>query len=233
MEVSTMAVTVTLFDYIKSELIKRGLNEFQDSNGKFVFFDEEAQFITMILGYDKNVADIVDHLFTGVSLNQRVYDSHFKKAFLYRFLNRQINRQTIEAFRVELLSTFISNNQYLNNMYENLDQFITQSQTNENTNKQKNEQLNDGKTTTDNRQAFANLPQNNVQLDVDNTVMDSASDNTISRNKQTNNQKNTGETTGESVTESKSYQFDALFKSNGLLEQLLNEFDKKCFMQVW
>lgn len=228
-----MAVTVTLFDYIKSELIKRGLNEFKDESGKLVFFDEEAQFMTMILRYDENVADIVNRLFTGVSLNQRAYDVHFKKAFLYRFLNRQINRQTIEAFRVELLSTFISNDQYLNNLYENLDQYITQTQTSDNTTRQENEQQTDGLTTTDNRQAYAQLPQSNVQLDVDSTVMTHANDNTISRNKQHNNQMNNGITEAESHTQNKVYQFDQLFKSNGLLEQILNTFDRKCFLQIW
>lgn len=228
-----MAVTVTLFDYIKSELIKRGLNEFKDSSGKFVFFDEEYQFMTKILTYDEDVSDIVDYLFTGVSLNHREYDMYFKKIFTLRFLNRQINRQTVESFKVELLLTFLVHQDYINTVYTDLDKYLHQSQINENTNKQTNNQQNDGSTTTDNRQAYAQLPQNNVQLDVDSTVMDSASDNTISRNKQANKQTNVGETTGESKTENKSYSFNELFKSHGLLEHVLNEFDKKCFLQIW
>ena len=226
-------MTTTLFRIIQSELIEQGFNEFVNSDGNLILFDSDHQFTTKILNYDTDVREIVDHLFIGVSLTKREHDEHFKKMFINRFINRRINRQTIEAFKFELQSTFLMNQNYMNTVYTDLDKYITQSQINENTNKQTNEQLNDGETTSDNRQAYAQLPQNNVQLDVNSTVMDSASDNTISRNKQTNKQNNTGETTGESKTENKSYQFTELFKSNGLMEQILNEFDKKCFMQTW
>lgn len=228
-----MAVTVTLFDYIKSELINSGLNEFKDTNGKFVFFDEQQQFITKMLTYDSDVQNIVDHLFTGLSLTHRENDEHFKKTFLMRFLNRQINFQTVESFRVALLSTFLMQQYYINTVYADLDKYINQSQINENTNKQTNEQRTDGSTTADNRQAYAQLPQNNVQLDVDSTIMESANDNTISRNKQINQQENAGETTGESRSENKSYQLNELLKASTIMENIFNEFDRKCFLQVW
>lgn len=225
--------TTTLFNVIRSELIKQGHDEFVDSQGNLVLFDPDHQFMQKILNYDEDVSDIVDHLFNGVSIEKREYDQHFKKSFLFLFLNRQINRQTIEAFKVELSLTFMMHQSFITSVYTDLDKYIHQSSINQSSSKQMNKQDNEGTTTTDNRQAFANLPQNNVQLDVDNTVMDSASDNTISRNKQTNKQTNDGETTNESKTENKTYQFDELFKSNGLLEQVLNEFDKKCFLQFW
>ena len=228
-----MAVTVTLSDYIKSELINQGLSEFKDTNGKFIFFDEQQQFITKMLTYDEDVSDIVDRLFTGLSLTNRENDMHFKKTFLMRFLNRQINFQTVESFRVALLSTFLMNQHYMNTVYNDLDNYITQSQINANTTKQTNEQRTDGSTTADNRQAYAQLPQNNVQLDVDSTIMESANDNTISRNKQTNQQENTGETTGESRSENKSYQLNELLKASTIMENIFNEFDRKCFLQVW
>src|SRR5699024_6908441 len=64
-----------------------------------------------------------------------------------------------------------------------------------------------GNTTTDNRQARSDLPQNRVNLDVNNTIMATANENDISRNKQTNSQdtegstknKTTGSNTGEST----------------------------------
>lgn len=226
-------ITITLYDYIKSDLIQQGFNEFKDKNGKFVFMNEEYQFMTKILSYDDDIKKIINKLFTGVSLNNRQNDEHFKKTFLYRFLNRQINFQTVESFRVSLLSTFLMNQQYINTVYDELDQYITQKQLNENINNQTNKQLSDGSTTTDNRQAYAQLPQNNVQLDVDSTVMNSANDNTISRNKQINQQENTGETTGQSESESKSYQLNELLKSSQIMENIFNEFDRKCFLQVW
>lgn len=258
-------VTVTLYKIIQSELIKKGLNEIVDSNGNLVFFNEEAQFITKIFSYDQDISDIVDRLFTGVSLDFSENDVHFKKTFLYRFVNRQINRQTIEAFRLELLATFLMNKDYINKIYSELDKYLTQtktdtqnnkqtnnetnSQTNRQTNLETNEQTNDGTTTSDNRDAETTLPQNNVQIDVDSTILTSANRNSISRNKQANVQttvaENSGESDslssgmsdsesiGESFSENKEYRLDELFKSNGLQERLYNIFDQKCFMQIW
>lgn len=226
-------ITTTLFNVIKSELINEGFNEFVDDDGILIIYEEDLQFITKILKYDSDVQKIVEKLFTGLSLTNRENDEHFKKTFLVRFLNRQINFQTVESFRVALLSTFLMNQHYMNTVYNDLDTYINQSQINENTTKQTNEQRTDGSTTADNRQAYAQLPQNNVQLDVNSTIMESANDNTISRNKQVNQQENTGETTGESRSENKSYQLNALLQSSTIMENIFNEFDRKCFLQVW
>ena len=226
-------VTITLYDYIKSELIKQGFDEFKDENGKFVFMNEEYQFMTKILRYDEDVSNILDKVFTGVSLRKREYDQHFKRAFLSRFADRSINRQTIEGFRLQLLSTFLSNEQFLNHLYEDVDKYITQTQENNQNTSQEGTQSNDGNTSTDNRQAYAELPQNNINLDVDDTVMHSANDNTISRNKQTNQQETKNDSISESQGINRNYQFSELFKANGLLDKVLDDFDKKCFLQVW
>lgn len=226
-------ITTTLYNVIRSELIKEGFNEFVDDDGNLIIFEEESQFMTKILTYDSDVQKIVNKLFTDLSLNDLEKDEHFKQTFLMRFLNRQINFQTIESFKVSLLSTFLINERFINTVYDDLDKYINQSQINESTNKQTNEQLTDGSTTVDNRQAYSQLPQNNVQLDVNSTIMESANDNTISRNKQINQQENTGETLGESKTENKSYQLNELLKSSQIMENIFNEFDRKCFLQVW
>src|SRR5699024_12562035 len=123
----------------------------------------------------------INYKFSGVSINKKENDKHFKKSFLSRFVNRQINRQTVEAFKMELLSTFISNETFINTLYEDIDKYIEQTNTTNGDTNQINKQLNNGSTTTDNRQAFADLPQSSTNLDVDNTIMDHATDNTISR----------------------------------------------------
>lgn len=226
-------MTTTLFNIIRSELIKKGLNEFFDDEGNLVLFNEDHQFMTKILSYDEDVSEIVDKLFSGLSLKDPDHDIHFKKTFIYRFINRRINRQTIEAFKLELLSVFMSHQDYINRVYLDMEKYVTQTATSESQNKQTNNQLIDGTTTSDNRSAFADLPQTAVNLDVDNTVMQYPSDNTISRNKQTNRQETDGETLGEHVSENKVYRLDELFKTNGVLEEIFNKFDLKCFMQVW
>lgn len=226
-------VTTTIYNFIQSELIKRGYNEIVDTQGNLVFFDDDHQFMTKIFSFDDDVVEIVDDLFNGFCLDDNVHDIHFKKAFLYRFINRQINKQTIESFKIELISTFLMNQDYINRVYSDLDKYVTQKQTNESESEQKNKQLNDGSTISDNRSAFADLPQSTSNLDVNDTVMQYPSDNTISRNKQTNTSETDGETTGLNTSENRSYQLDELFKTNGVLEQIYNTFDVKCFLQVW
>src|SRR5699024_230718 len=116
--------TTTIFNIIRSELIKNGNREFESdtsqndvfSFGEFVFYDENYQFTEKILRYDEDVTDIIDYIFSGVSLNKEEHDKHFKKGFLSRCVNRQINRQTVEAFKMELLSTFISNETFINTL---------------------------------------------------------------------------------------------------------------------
>lgn len=226
-------MTVTLYNIIQNELVKKEISEYVDADGNLVFFEEESQFLTKILTYDTDVAGIVDKLFTGVSLGNREYDEHFKRGFVNRFADRRINRQTVEGFRQVLLTTFLQHQRYINSVYAELDKFITQQQTTEQENKSKNHQQTDGTALTDNRSAFANLPQSNVHLDVDSTVMTTASDNTISRNKQRNEQINITVGDGTNTSTSTSYRLEELLKSNGLEERIYDEFDLKCFIQIW
>src|SRR5699024_8795534 len=121
-------VTTTIYNIIQSELIKRGYNEIVDENDNLVFFDEDHQFMTKIF----------NDLFNGMSLEDKEYELHFKKNFLYRFINRKINKQTIESFKFELLSTFLMNQDYINRVYTDLDMYLTQKQINESENKQTN-----------------------------------------------------------------------------------------------
>ena len=238
--------TTTLYKYVESELFKMGHDqEIVDSQGNLVFFDDDFQVMTKIMSYDDDVIFIIDELFKNVELNELVHDFHFKKAFFYRFINRQINRQTIESFRFELISTFLTYQDHINRVYDDLEKYIqgvsesktmtdthsddtseqksksntTQNDTQENENKtndtseQKNNQNTTGNTTTDNRNAQSSLPQSNVQLDVNNTIMKTADSNDISRNKQSNtqdstnntnsksNSNSTGKSTGNSVSE--------------------------------
>lgn len=217
--------TTTLFKIIQSELLKKGLNEFVDEDGNLIFFESEYQFTSKILSYDEDIKNIMNDLFSNHQLDEQVFDDQFKKMFLYRFINRQINRQTVESFKMQLLYTFLNHQDFLNRLAKDLDQYLTNATEQE----QINQQLTDGTTTNDNRQAFASLPQTNVNIDVNDTNMKSADDNTISRNKQKNNQQTDGTTKGTS----KAFQLDQLLKSNGLLDTIFDDFDRKCFLQFW
>lgn len=220
-----MELTTSLYNFIQTELIKQGLNEFEDAEGRLILFDKKHQFMQKIISYDEDVAKIVDDLFLNLSLENAENDYHFKKTFLLRFVNRKINRQTIEAFQLELMNVFLTNEFYINQVYQDLDKYMTGTTDSD----QINKQINDGTTISDHRQAYAELPQNSVNINVDDTVMTSASDNTISRNKQSNQQAIDGNT----KTESKNYALDQLIKSSQIMEQIFLTFDKKCFLQFW
>lgn len=227
--------TTTLYKYVESELFKMGHNnEIVDSQGNLVFFDNDFQVMTKVMSYDGDVENIVNNIFSQLELDDPLHDYHFKKAFFYRFINRQINKQTIESFRFELISTFLTYQEHINKVYEDLEKYIqgvsesktisdthsddsseqnsksnsTQNDTQENENKtndtseQKNNQNTTGNTTTDNRNAQSSLPQSNVQLDVNNTIMKTADSNDISRNKQSNSQDSTNNTNSKSNSNS-------------------------------
>src|SRR5690625_3114640 len=217
--------TTTLFKLIQSECLKEGLNEFVDEDGNLIFFDSEHQFTSKILSYDEEIKKIVNDLFSNHQLDDPEFDDQFKKMFLYRFINRQINRQTVESFKMQLLYTFLNHQDFLNRLAKDLDQYLTNATEQE----QINQQLTDGTTINDNRQAFASLPQKKVNNEDNDTKLKSADYNKNSKNKQKNNQQTDGTTKGTS----KAFQLDQLLKSNGLLDTILDEFDRKCFLQFW
>ena len=224
----TVLTTTTLYKIVQSELYALGHDhEIVDKEGNLVFFDNDFQVMSKIMSYDNDIETIVDRLFNHMKLNNTIHDQHFKKTFFFRFINREINRQTVESFMLELTATFLTNMNYINIVYEDLEKYLNQWSTTDQTNKQLSKEISQqinqqvasqiderlnsenstqdntqntnqtvtGNTTSDNRQASSDLPQNRVNLDVNNTVMATANNNDISRNKQTNSQDTDGTTT--------------------------------------
>ena len=226
-------MTTTLYKIIKSELINNGYDEFVDENGDLIFFDNNKQFTRKILLFDNDVQRVVNDLMIGIELENPGHDMHFKKTFVYRFLNRKINRQTVDAFQYELLATFLSKQDYINAIYEDVEKFILQENSSNQTSNQNNEQETNSNNLNDSRSAYANLPQSEVNLDVDNTTISTADDNTVSRNKQVSQQTSNNKTNGETLNKSNQYKLDELIKSSNLLSNILDEFDLKCFMQIF
>lgn len=215
--------TIKLNDYIRSELRKQGFNEIKNESGELVYFDKDSQFMTKILTYDEDVAQIMDRLFQFHQLDNPTSDYHFKKTFLLRFANREINRQTIDSFQYQLIATFLNQQKALNHLYAEIDSYFTGST--EST--QENHQTTDGNTLNDSRNASQDLAQDEVNLDLDNTVMNYANDTSVTRSKQENQQTNQGNT----HNETKQYQMDNFIQSSQVFEQIFQLFDKKCFMQ--
>ena len=222
-----------LYDYYKSKLIEKGLNEFISDTGELILFDTDFQFTTKILKFDDDIKQITNELFNQLMLEDDFKDNHFKRNFLMKFIHRKIGTQTIEMFQMELITTFLTYEHYINSLYNDLEKYIL------------NENISNSQSTGDssdesisnniskNRQAFTTLPQNNINIDLNNDVLRSADDNTISNNSTDSTTTNTSKSDSESMNNSKSYNLDQLVKSNHLFNNILDEFDKRCFYQLF
>lgn len=210
--------TSTLMEIITSELQNSGHNEFVN-NGLLTFNNDEYAFIQKVLYFDKDVQKIVTNkFFKGFSFKDEKVDKYFKESFVTRFLEREIGRQTVEAFASQVLYVTLTREDYIyttfsSEMYKFLEQHsetvsedrgkghentMEQGQTKQrqrNTshddykdnvnNTHSDETNNSGNSTDDNRSANATLPQSEVNINVDNTNLNYADENNISRNKNT------------------------------------------------
>ena len=225
--------TTTLNEYINGQLMRMDKDEFING-GKLTIFDEEFQFIQKIIKFDDDVYKIVNEkIFKNLKFEDEKVDKHFKKSFITRFLDREINRQTIDAFasqvvyitltHEEYIKTVFSsefykyleqhvdfNNDYVGNTIENSTEHGETKQTQDSNTKDNYSDTSNtthsdttkgkGGSTDDNRSANATLPQSEVNINVDNTNLNYADENNISRNKNTNF--NDTEISGKSETKS-------------------------------
>ena len=105
--------TTTLMEIIQGELQRAGFNEFVN-NGKLTFDNKEYAFIQKVLSFDDDVKKIVDNtFFKGFRFNDERIDRYFKEAFTTRFLDREIGRQTVEAFAGLVLYETIIREEYI------------------------------------------------------------------------------------------------------------------------
>lgn len=105
--------TTTLMEIIQSELQRNGFNEFVN-DGKLTFDNKDFAFIQKVLRFDDDVKKIVDDVFfKGFKFNDERMDRYFKEAFTTRFLDREIGRQTVEAFASLVLYETIIREEYI------------------------------------------------------------------------------------------------------------------------
>lgn len=105
--------TATLMEILQSELQNKGHNEFINK-GHLSFNDSEFAFIQKVLRYDEDVQGIVNNVFfKGFKFNDERIDRYFKESFVTRFLDREINRQTVEAFASQVLYVTLTREDYI------------------------------------------------------------------------------------------------------------------------
>lgn len=219
--------TMTMNEFIQSELQRRGHNEFYNA-GRLTFNRDHYAFIQKIIKYDHDISCIVDEcIFKGFKLKDKDVDLKFKKSFITHFLDREIGRQTIEGFVSQVLYVTLTHEDYIyytfSNLFDNYLQGMTtsifedvgntqqegnrnvlansddhgksHSETNTNVKGNSETDTTDSKTSiNDTRSANATLPQSEVNINVENTELNYADTNDISKNKSTD------KSTGNSVT---------------------------------
>ena len=216
--------TTTLMEIIQSELQRNGHNEFYNA-GQLSFNNDKYAFIQKVLRFDHDVKCIIDDIiFKGFKFNDERIDRYFKEAFTTRFLDREIGRQTVEAFASLVLYETIIREDYIftvfgNELYKYLEnhvdfnsdeienQISEENQDNTSNETYDENTVSKGTSVSDDREATITLPQSEMNINVDNDVLTFADDNTITKNKTTttDDEGTTGQrdTTGNTKTNGK------------------------------
>ena len=209
-----MKTTSRLYDIIYGEL-ERHRAEIYRSNNQIIF--NQANLMRKTLEYkDPNFIKMLeDNLFFGTSaINQR---ERFEREFLQRFINRVIKYQTFDLFSTYLASFISEYQELINYTYDKYDVLVTgQVETVSN---------NNSTATNKSNSIYSNLPQNQVNMNLDIDTLDYADDNTISKSRATNS--------GTDRSTSSAYDIDALSKISALKEGIFKDMDRLLFSQIY
>ena len=214
MGVKTVKTTSRLYDIICGEL-ERHRVEIYRSNNQIIF--NQANLMRKTLEYkDPNfIRMLQETLFYGTSnINQR---ERFEREFLQRFINRVIKYQTVDLLSMYLASFISEYQELINYTYDKYDMLVTgQVETVSN---------NNSRSTNKTNSIYSNLPQNQINMNLDIDTLDYADDNTISKNRSTNS--------GTDRSTSSAYDIDALNKLSALKEQIFKDMDNLLFSQLY
>ena len=209
-----MKTTSRLYDIIYGEL-ERHRVEIYRTNNQIIF--NQANLMRKTLEYkDPNfIRMLQETLFYGTSnINQR---ERFEREFLQRFINRVIKYQTVDLFSTYLASFVSEYQELINYTYDKYDMLVTaQAETVSN---------NNSTSTNKSNSIYSNLPQNQINLNLDIDSLDYADDNTISKSRATN--------IGTDRSTSSAYDIEALNKISVLKEQIFKDMDNLLFSQIY
>ncbi|MDN6182228.1 MAG: hypothetical protein L0I92_05710 [Staphylococcus equorum] len=228
-----MSKTATIMDLINSELQKQGNSEFV-KDGHLVFFDEDEQFIQKIMKYDEDVQKIVtDKIFKGFQFENEQTDHDFKKTFVNQFLDREIMFQTVEKFGSQVIRLTLQHEKYIETAYEKYQELLTQESLHEDQQDTESNTSQDSTNTTDNRNLRSTLPQDEINMNIENTEMKYADENSIDKQQQKGNE--TGNQTGKEQGNSKdnNYNVETLNSLQNIFKEIFEIYDRYCFLHVW
>lgn len=241
-----MKITPTLKDIYYSYLDKP--HDFYYKNFESIF--DSNKDMRKILSYDDDVAFITNNaIFIDITLVDSEIDKRFKKAFVMKFLNRQIQTQTLESFQAKVMQTYYMNEDFLIRYYSELDKYLhltsygDSNDENENVGNDtgKNVTTTSNESTTNSRSASSDLPQNRHNLNLNDDTMPTAKTNDISKQGQvgtgeniSNDIRNSQSTSkGKSHFQNQQLTLENLRQMRPMLSEVFNDFDRNCFLQVW
>ena len=191
---------------------------FNNKNGQFIRYGATDALIYQVAQYSDMVAELCDHaFFSGYTLSNKDADKFFKKMFVNRFLIREIGFQTVDIFRTRLVGLLLQYEKYIVNTYINYEKMFSGHF--ETTTDQKGQGINKQ------RYAHISLPQNNVNIDLNNDIAEYADINDLTNNSN-DNKSNT-------KTASDKFSPDVLRKLENVYQRVLDDFDVKLFLQVF
>lgn len=209
-----MKTTSRLYDIIYGEL-ECHRAEIYRTNNQIIFNQNNLMRKTLEYKDTYFINMLRETLFFGTTpINQR---ERFEREFLQRFINRVIKYQTVDLFAT-YLATFVSEYQELiNYCYDKYDMLVLgQVETVSN---------NNSTSTNKSNSIYSNLPQNQINMNLDIDTLDYADDNTISKSRSTNS--------GTDKSTSSAYDIEALNKISALKEQIFKDMDSLLFSQLY
>lgn len=214
MGVVTVKTTTRLYDVIFGEL-ERHRAEIYRSNNQIIFNQNNLMRKTLEYKDTYFIKMLQETLFYGTSnINQR---ERFEREFLQRFINRVIKYQTVDLFSTYLASFVSEFQELINYTYDKYDMLVTaQVETVSN---------NNSTSTNKSNSIYSNLPQNQINMNLDIDTLDYADDNTISKTRATNS--------GTDRSTSSAYDIEALNKISALKEQIFKDIDNLLFSQIY
>ena len=209
-----MKTTSRLYDIIYGEL-ERHRAEIYRSNNQLIFNQNNLMKKTLEYKDTYFIKMLQENIFYGTSnINQR---ERFEREFLQRFINRVIKYQTVDLFSIYLASFVSEYQELINYTYDKYDMLVTgQVETVSN---------NNSTSTNKSNSIYSNLPQNQINLNLDIDKLEYADDNTISKSRATNS--------GTDKSTSTAYDIDALSKLSALKEQIFKDMDNLLFSQIY
>ena len=206
--------TTRLYDIIYGEL-ERNRAEIYRSNNQIIFNQSNLMRKTLEYKDPYFIKMLQETFFYGTSnINQR---ERFEREFLQRFINRVIKYQTVDLFSTYLASFVSEYQELINYTYDKYDMLVLgQVDTVSN---------NNSTTTNKSNSIYSNLPQNQINMNLDIDSLDYADDNTISKSRATNS--------GTDRSTSSAYDIEALNKLSALKEQIFKDMDNLLFSQLY